>query len=366
MRKRKSIALWVMVFVAVAAIFAAGEGWAASDTCLVGNNVNLLSGECVNLSGYDVRVAKGLFPLYKNGNSIFKWAIVPGPHATKNLNLIDIKFPAAIQIGTFDQLKNSIKVSIIKPSPAILSYDFDKDDDDDDDRCGSPVNCLDLPFKGSGSGTEPGWYLHKAGIGEPVTGLGKGEFDYMVLKVIPSSGCSITTNSRAKIRVKFQNRSLFAGLDTFLVKAGDKAEGLNLLGPAQQARQATSPGSQPPINSGGSCKLGNTGCRMTFTLDSAGSLATAFVVPVGVDPANCGSSSNELCCGEQPPTPLPIENASSYFDCEKDGFGNPINCRQKLSASAGYCEELGGTCTYKTTVGGKTVTKIIPDPCAQL
>jgi len=352
MRKRKSTVLWVMVFVFVAAVSAGNEAWAASATCLVGNNVDLPSGQCVNLSGYDVKVAKGAFPKYTNGNSIFKWVIVPVQNgvyrATKNLNLIDIKFPAAIQTGTFDQLKNSMKVSIIKPSPLILSYDFDKDDDDEDDQCGSPVNCMDLPFKGTGTGTTPGWYLYKAGQGDPATGLGKGEFDHMVLKVIPPAGCSITTTGRGKIRVRFENRLLFAGLNTFLVRA-EKAEGWNLLGPSMSS-QATSPTDQPAIRSGESFALGNTGCTMQLTFNSDGSVAKAVVLPTDPnnDPGICGDG-----------TPLPIGKISAQWDCDNDG-GIPVNCKKRKSVEQSIMEEDEGSCTYKyTTKTGQTVTKTI-------
>jgi hypothetical protein len=186
--------------------------------------------------GYDVRTNKGLFPRYlPNGNSVFKWAIIPGPQAAGKLNLIDIKIPASIVNSIpSDKISTSIMVSIIKPPQALIaSYNWDADDDDrDDDPRNCPVNCAPLSFKGTGSGTDPGWYLYKAGNGDPATTLGKYEFDYVVLKVIPPSNCSITSASPAKIKVVFNNSALFAGLGTFLVKAGDKAEGLNLLGPS--------------------------------------------------------------------------------------------------------------------------------------
>jgi len=359
MAERKWTLLWVMVFVAVAAIFAGGEGWAASATCLVDGNKDLPSGQCVNLSGYDVRIAKGVFPKYlPNGNSVFKWVIVPSSPSPKPLNVIDIKIPAAIQIGTLNQLRNSIIVSIIKPAPAITSFDFDKDDDDLDDHCGSPVSCTPLPPR-TGTGTDPGWYLFDAGLGDPVTGLGKGEFDYLVLKVVPPSGCAI--NSRAKIRLVFKNRLLFAGLNTFFVK-GSAAEGLNLLGPAQQSSQATSSKDQPAIVGGESCRLGETGCKMFMTYNSDGSLGKAVVVTAGVDPNTCAPNHN--CCGYEPPIPLAIENISKYFDCKKDSpTGPPYDCKQMRSATASFCESIAGSCVYKTTVAGRTITTTIPEPC---
>jgi len=355
MAERKWAMLWVMGFVAVAAIFSGGGAWAdpsASATCSV--FINMPAGQCVNLNGYDVRVAKGLFPRYlENGNSVFKWAIVPVA-ATQNLNLVNIKIPAAI--GRYRDLNstgpNGIRVSIVKP-PGIhpLSDDsWNNDDDDNDDRY-CPVNCSNLPR--TGGGTDPGWYLYDAGKGDPTTTLGKGEFDYYVLRVIPPGSCPITKTSGAKIRVVFKNRQLFASLDTFLVKAGNDTAGLNLLGPSL-ASQSTSPADAPAVRSGESFVLGATGCRMDVTLNSDFSIAKAVVVPV--DP------NNPAPCGDG--TPLPIVKISTGWLCDQDGSGNPIHCRQKRSAEQNIAEFDSGSCTYKyTTKTGQTVTKIIPDPC---
>jgi hypothetical protein len=347
MAERKWTVLWVVLFVAVTAIFAGTEVWATpSATCLFEQNKDLPPGQCVNLAGYDVRAKRGLFPKFTNGNSAFKWAIVPF-NATRNLSQFDIKIPAAI--GSYSDLNkmSAITVSIIKP-PTINACQ--EDDDDKDDHY---VNCSNLPLK-TGSGTNPGWYLYNAGQGDPATGLGKGEFDYMVLKVIPPANCPITKTSGAKIKVVFNNRQLFGGLGTFLVKTSDQAEGLNLLGPSPSS-QSASPTDQPAIRSGESFTLGTTGCTMHLTFNSDGSIGTAVVLPT--DPNN-----GPGVCGDG--TPLPTEKISKTWICDNDN-GTPTNCKSKQSVEQSIMEEDQGTCTYKyTTKTGQTVTKTISGTAA--
>ena len=78
-----------------------------------------------------------------------------------------------------------------------------------------------------------------------------------------------------------------------------------------ESKLVASPQDQPAIVGGESCRLGETDCKMFMTYNTNGSLASAVVVPVGVDPNTC--TPNYDCCNATDPFPLSIENVNQIL-----------------------------------------------------
>ena len=301
MAERKFVRMWIPVFVAIVAVFAAGEARAAS-TCTP-------AGECANLDGYHVTVDRtGGFPSTDGGNSVFQWNFSGTPNAIGNVNTIDIKIPAEVD-PSYETLRSRIEVSIIPTS-------------------GNSCNNLS-PFTPK---NPTGWVLAPRGLGDLTTSIGRFEYDYYVLTVVPpkSGSCAITkTTANTKIKLKFNGKSLKSGLNSFLVRASLLGEALNLLGPSTTG---TSSSASETIRSFESFKLGDTGCKMDIDLEG-GTKITKAVTRSGSNPVDVNDPCYKV---------LDIKPMRTRFVCEYDcntGPCLPVKCLPKTSVERAIMEK---------------------------
>jgi hypothetical protein len=304
MAERKFVRLWITVFVAIVALFASGEVRAAS-TCAP-------AGECVNLDGYQVTVdSTGGFPSLVGSDSVFNWKISGTAAAKANVNTIDIKIPADID-SSYENLRSHIVVSIF---PA------------------TGPSCTLVPFTLK---KPTGWALAPKGVGDLTTSIGRFEYDYYVLAVVPPKECPITKYTSNKIQLNFKGKSLKSGLNSFLVRASLLGEALNLLGPSLSG-QSTSAGNQPIFRSVESFRLGDANCLMDIALNPDESIANASVHPFDIALPNA-------CADAQ----LTIESISKTWICENNGSDQPVpdSCKPKTFVEQNIIDKSGNDSTY--------------------
>jgi hypothetical protein len=368
MAERKWTVLWVMVFIVVAGLIPFGDARAASTGTPAGENVTL--------DGYNVTVVRdGGFPSLDGGNSVFKWNISGTANAKANVNTIDIKIPADVD-PSYDHLRSSIQATIAPAfgSPCVLS----------------PMSLKNLS----------GWALSPKGVGDLTTSIGRFEYDYYVLTIVPPKSCAITkTTADTKVQVKFLGKSLKSASNSFLVRASLFGESLNLLGPSFTGSGSSSGSGNPLVRNFESFQLGDHDCKMDVSLNADGSIASAVTrsqsEPNSTDPAttcydnlvvesirntflcdknNCKANPDgSYTCVYPPPTnncikydtnqyyycgPLssnyvcPLNSTTHLYECPGGptfGWGDPI--------PAGYCRPDSGSNTCNITP--------IADSCAQ-
>jgi hypothetical protein len=341
MRKRKSVGLWIAMFVGIVAQFASGEVWAASTGTPAGENVTL--------DGYIVTVVReGGFPAVADGDSIFKWNFSGTPAAKAIVNTINIKIPVEIE-PSYDVLRSSLMdaVSIIPATGPGCTL--------------SPFTLRNLT----------GWVLAPKGVGGLTTSIGKFEYDYYVLSIVPprTGACAITkTTTNTKVQVKFNGKELKSSLNSFLVRASLLGEALNLLGPSMTGTSTPSAGG-PLQTRLISFSLGSPkdwesdfkDCRMDVTFKTDGN--TENVVTRSI--TNPSSTDPVTTCYEV----LTPESIRKTIVCDKNNYTvNPdgsfswpsfseptgVNCIQ-YEAGSYECktkpDTINTTCTYDFNAG---------------
>jgi hypothetical protein len=313
MTERKFVRLWITVFVAIVALFAFTEVRAASTGTPAGENVTL--------DGYNVTVVRdGGFPSLAGGDSVFNWKISGTAAAIANVNTIDIKIPVEVD-SSYAHLNSNIVVSII---PA------------------TGPGCTLVPFTLKNL---TGWALAPKGAGDLTTSIGRFEYDYYVLAIVPpkTGPCAITkTTTNTKVQVKFKGKSLKSDLNSFLVRASFFGEALNLFGPSMTGGSTSS--AQGPIRSFESFRLGDTGCRMDIDLEDG------TRIKKGVS----RSISNPEYTGDDCYAVLDITPMRNRFFCE---HGDLTKCLPKTFVERAIMEKSGLDSKYCYSSAGYSVCR---------